>query len=285
MVAKPRTVHRDGIRFQGLRYLDPALAPYVGRQVTIRYDPRDVTEIRVFHRDRFLCRAISPEHAGAAITLKDIQAARAAHRRDLREQITLRRIAVAEYLPIHAPEAPAVRTTAARHTGRVTDAARPQRPGLHLYQEDRPTNPTAPKSPTTSRRTHERRRDRTPAQRRQIHRDERTPPVRRVRRRRTSRGLHRPLLRPRGRRQNPLSPSLRQLGHRRGSPHQLGTARRRSREDLCRSRPLPHRVLHPGRQGDPQGVCRRPEATDHTGRPLHRSTPARRLRRPQPAGG
>lgn len=39
-VARPRTVHRDGIRFQGLRYLDLTLASYVGEPVTIRYDPR-----------------------------------------------------------------------------------------------------------------------------------------------------------------------------------------------------------------------------------------------------
>jgi putative transposase len=39
MVATPRVVHRDGIRFQGLRYLAPTLAAYVGEPVTIRYDP------------------------------------------------------------------------------------------------------------------------------------------------------------------------------------------------------------------------------------------------------
>ncbi|OXJ06543.1 Mu transposase C-terminal domain-containing protein [Burkholderia sp. AU6039] len=39
MVAKPRVVHRDGIHFQGLRYLDPTLAAFVGEPVTIRYDP------------------------------------------------------------------------------------------------------------------------------------------------------------------------------------------------------------------------------------------------------
>lgn len=87
MVAAPRVVHRDGIRFQGLRYIDPTLAPYVGRNVTIRYDPRDITEIRVFHRGQFLCRAISPLHAGEPISLKDIQAARTAHRRALRSEI------------------------------------------------------------------------------------------------------------------------------------------------------------------------------------------------------
>lgn len=52
MVAKPRTVRRDGIRFEGLSYLDPTLASYVGKPVTIRYDPRDLTQIRVFYRDR-----------------------------------------------------------------------------------------------------------------------------------------------------------------------------------------------------------------------------------------
>ena len=45
-VAKARRVHRDGIHFQGLRYLDLTLAAYVGEAVTIRYDPRDLAEIR-----------------------------------------------------------------------------------------------------------------------------------------------------------------------------------------------------------------------------------------------
>lgn len=80
MVAKPRTVRRDGIHFQGLRYIDPTLAAYVGEPVTIRFDPRDLSELRVFHRTRFLCRVISPEHAGQTVTLKDIQTARAAYR-------------------------------------------------------------------------------------------------------------------------------------------------------------------------------------------------------------
>jgi putative transposase len=66
-VARPRVVHRDGIHFQGLRYLAPTLAAYVGEPVTIRYDPRDLGEIRVFHRDRFVCRAIDtrPRRPGA----------------------------------------------------------------------------------------------------------------------------------------------------------------------------------------------------------------------------
>src|SRR5947208_721377 len=62
--------------FQGLRYQHPTMAGYVGDAVTIRYDPRDLSEIRVFYRNEFLCRAVSEEHAGEAVTLKDIQAAR-----------------------------------------------------------------------------------------------------------------------------------------------------------------------------------------------------------------
>jgi putative transposase len=57
-VAKSRKVHPDGIHFQSLRYLDLILAAYVGESVIIRYDPRDMAEIRVFHEHRFLCRAI-----------------------------------------------------------------------------------------------------------------------------------------------------------------------------------------------------------------------------------
>jgi putative transposase len=73
----------------------------VKEAVTIRYDPRDVAEIRVFHRNRFLCRAVSPEHSGQAITLKDIQAARSNHRRALRGQIRERVTPVADFLSPH----------------------------------------------------------------------------------------------------------------------------------------------------------------------------------------
>ena len=99
MLAKPRRVRRDGIHFQGLRYVAPTLAAYVGEAVTIRYDPRDLSEIRVFHRDAFLCRAVSEEHAGEVLTLKDIEAARRAHRRSLRATINERVARVVDFLP------------------------------------------------------------------------------------------------------------------------------------------------------------------------------------------
>ncbi|MDH3601397.1 MAG: Mu transposase C-terminal domain-containing protein, partial [Candidatus Tectomicrobia bacterium] len=86
-VAKPRKIHRDGIRFMGQRYMDPTLAAYVGESVVLRYDPRDVAEVRVFYQDRFLCRAICQELAGAMVPLRDILKARNRQRRELRQII------------------------------------------------------------------------------------------------------------------------------------------------------------------------------------------------------
>jgi putative transposase len=125
-VAASRRVRRDGIHFQGLRYMDPTLAVYVGEAVTIRYDPRDITEIRVFHRDRFLCRAISPEHADRTISLKDIEQARTARRRALRADIATRTAKVAAFLPQPQP--------AQQTRGKAPVRTKPK---LSLYKEDR----------------------------------------------------------------------------------------------------------------------------------------------------
>lgn len=94
LVARPRVVGRDGIRFGGLRYLDPTLAAFVGEHVTIRHDPRDVAEIQVYHRDRFLCRAINAENADRTVSLRDVQAARRARRKALHAEINQRIAAV-----------------------------------------------------------------------------------------------------------------------------------------------------------------------------------------------
>ena len=130
MVAQSRVVRRDGVHFQGLRYIDPTLAAYVGEPVTIRYDPRDIAEIRVFHRNRFLCRAVNPEHAGRTVTLKDIQTARARHRRSLRTAINERMARVADFLPDQAPSNPQPKKAAATQ--------RRSAPKLYTYFEDKP---------------------------------------------------------------------------------------------------------------------------------------------------
>ena len=100
-VAKPRKVRRDGIWFLGMRYLDTTLAAYVGESVIIRYDPRDVAEIRVFYQERFLCRAICQELAGATVPLRDIMRARNRHRRELRQTLQERAQVVDSLLNLH----------------------------------------------------------------------------------------------------------------------------------------------------------------------------------------
>ena len=74
--AKPRMIRRDGIHFQGLRYFDVILAEYIGKSVIIKYSPSDITSIRVFYNDKFLCQPICTELSNQTISIKEIQYAR-----------------------------------------------------------------------------------------------------------------------------------------------------------------------------------------------------------------
>src|SRR6266516_1679714 len=103
-VAKTRRVQQDGIRFQGYRYLDPTLAGYVKEDVVIRYDPADLAEIRVFHQERFICRAICQELAGQTVSLKEIQKARTERRKQVKEGLSTREALVEQFLAIHQEE-------------------------------------------------------------------------------------------------------------------------------------------------------------------------------------
>lgn len=117
-VPKNRVVQRDGIHFQGQRYLSPTLAPFVGRTITIRYDPRDISEIRVFDHDTFICTAIDEDHPNLRLSLRDVEAARRARRRELRRTINDR-----------------IPTVADREQPRISEPPR-RRPRLRTYEED-----------------------------------------------------------------------------------------------------------------------------------------------------
>jgi putative transposase len=96
------------------------LAAYVGESVILRYDPRDVAEVRVFYHDRFLCRAICQELAGATVPLRDILRARNRHRRDLRQMLRDRAQVVESLLAAHRGQpnaAVAVDTTVSSDAG------------------------------------------------------------------------------------------------------------------------------------------------------------------------
>ncbi len=103
-VAKARQVRADGIHLQSLRYISTTLAAYVGETVTLRFDPRDMAEIRVFHEDKFLCRAVCAELAGETVPLREILRARNRRRRELRGVLRDRQAAVNTLLDLKRGE-------------------------------------------------------------------------------------------------------------------------------------------------------------------------------------
>jgi putative transposase len=103
-VATTRRVRRDGIHFQCLRYMDVNLAAYVGEDVVIRYNPRDLAEIRVYHQESFLCRAVCQELAGQEISLKEIIRARRRRRKELKKTIKEHEALIKTYISVHQEE-------------------------------------------------------------------------------------------------------------------------------------------------------------------------------------
>jgi putative transposase len=99
--AATRIVNQEGIRFNKYWYKDLTLSAYVGETVTIRYDPEDIAELRVYYKEHFLCRAVSFELAGATISLQDVIRARNRRKRELRQIIQERQILVETYLNAH----------------------------------------------------------------------------------------------------------------------------------------------------------------------------------------
>jgi putative transposase len=100
-VATTRQVRRDGIHFLNLRYMDLTLADYIGEEVVIRYDPRDMAEIRIYHGDAFLCRAVCQDLADQTISLQEIIRARNRRRKALRGTIKDRVALIETYLEVH----------------------------------------------------------------------------------------------------------------------------------------------------------------------------------------
>jgi putative transposase len=72
--------------------------------VLIRYDPADLAEIRVYHQDSYVCRAISPELAGQTISLKEIEKARVERRKQVRAGLSSRAAVVEQFLAVHQEE-------------------------------------------------------------------------------------------------------------------------------------------------------------------------------------
>lgn len=94
-LTKARRVRRDGIRFSGFRYFDVALSGYIGEDVSIRYDPRNLAQIHVYLEDALICRASCFELSGKTVSLKEVRQARN-HEAKLQRKLLNDVLAVAE---------------------------------------------------------------------------------------------------------------------------------------------------------------------------------------------
>ena len=86
--SKPRKIHKDGIYFKGLRYFSTNLIAYITEEVFIRYDPQDISEIRVYLNNQFLSIAYCSDLENQSISIKEIERLRANKKRELGKSIT-----------------------------------------------------------------------------------------------------------------------------------------------------------------------------------------------------
>src|SRR5699024_939750 len=87
---------KDGIYFKGLRYFSTNLIAYITEEVFIRYDPQDISEIRVYLNNQFLSIAYCSDLENQSIRIKEIERLRANKKRELGKSITLTRQLVQE---------------------------------------------------------------------------------------------------------------------------------------------------------------------------------------------
>lgn len=97
-VKKKRSVRTDGIHFESMRYTEPALSAITGHDVVIRYDPRDLSEIKVYWHEEYFCTATCEELTGKKRTIKEIATARNRRRKALEREISARSDLVKLYM-------------------------------------------------------------------------------------------------------------------------------------------------------------------------------------------
>jgi putative transposase len=87
-----------------------------------------MAEIRVYHQEQFVCRAVCQEIAEQTLSLKEIIAARRQRRKEIREQLSSREAAVKLLLQVHQQPAEPVEPSAEPLT--------PSAPRLKRYYND-----------------------------------------------------------------------------------------------------------------------------------------------------
>jgi putative transposase len=108
--------------------------------VTLRFDPRDMGEIRVFHDQGFLCRAVSADLAGETVPLREIIRARNRRRRELRAVLRDRQQAVETLLEIKRGESTAAQPGSISITetenAKALSPIKPTAPALKRYRNE-----------------------------------------------------------------------------------------------------------------------------------------------------
>ena len=133
-VSRPRRILKDGIHFRGLRYLSTVLTAYVGEWVTIRYDPRDLAEIRVYLGEACIGKAVCVLISDQTVSLKELDKARRQVNADRRTKLRQARNYL-DALTSVTPPADASVATPAPEVVPVVELLTPTPPstGLKLY--------------------------------------------------------------------------------------------------------------------------------------------------------
>lgn len=99
-VGKTRKVRRDGIRFKSFRYFDLAISKYVKEEVSIRFDPRDMSEIFVYADGSFVFKAYCRELEGKETSLREIIKERIARKKEVKAAVEERKKRAAPLLSL-----------------------------------------------------------------------------------------------------------------------------------------------------------------------------------------
>lgn len=86
-VPDSRTVQQVGIRIFNNLYRATEMTGLVNKEVTARYDPRDISYVLVYFENEFVCRAICDKLADQKPSLKEHMQSRAAYKRGLKQDI------------------------------------------------------------------------------------------------------------------------------------------------------------------------------------------------------
>jgi len=88
-VPDSRTVQQVGIRIFNNLYRATEMTGLVDKEVTARYDPRDISYVLVYFENEFVCRAICDKLADQKPSLKEHMHSRAEYKRGLKQDINI----------------------------------------------------------------------------------------------------------------------------------------------------------------------------------------------------